>query len=343
MKNVIVAPLNWGLGHASRCVPIIELLIENKFTPVLASDGKALEFLRKEFPDVEYLELPSYNISYGKNLKWSLFRKIFSIRAAAKKERKILQQYLANHPVVGLISDNRFGIYSKQIPSAYITHQINVLSGILTPITSFFHQRIIKKFHECWIPDNPNSLLSGKLSMSNRKLNQKYIGILSRFEKKELEKEIDILIVLSGPEPNRTYLEQKMTSTFQNTKKNVWLVRGIVEGKQIIKEVGNLKIVNFMLSEELEKTLNQSRRVICRSGYSSVMDLITLNKKALLIPTKGQNEQEYLAKYLKEKGYFSFVKEEDFTHESLETMDDFDYQYQKTVFNTELFRLFESK
>lgn len=342
MSKVIVATLNWGLGHASRCVPIINYLVENKFTPVLASDGEALKFLSKEFPNLETLILPSYNISYGRNLKWNLFKKIPVIRRAIKRERKILQEYLNDSPtVVGIISDNRFGMYAKDTPSVYITHQVNVLSGFLTFITSFFHQKIIKNFNECWVPDEPNSKFSGKLSKSTKNLNQKYIGLLSRFKEKKVEKIIDILVVLSGPEPNRSQLELKLNQIFRNSQKNIWIIRGVVEGKQNVEELGSLKIFNFMLSEELEKSMNAAKLVVCRSGYSSIMDLIRLNKKALLIPTTNQPEQEYLAKYLQDKGYFKFVKEKNLNKSAFKRIENnFKSKHEKKVFRDDLFNLF---
>ena len=132
-KKIIVAPLNWGLGHASRCVPIINALLENSFIPIIASDGNSLVFLQKEFPRFEYIELPSYNISYGKNLKLKLLLQAHKILKTVRKEQKIIELYVAqNKDVIGIISDNRFGVRSDKIPSVYITHQLNVLSGFTT-------------------------------------------------------------------------------------------------------------------------------------------------------------------------------------------------------------------
>ena len=345
MKKIIIAPLNWGLGHATRCVPIIKELQKSNFTPVIASDGTALQFLIKEFPSLEFFKFPSYKISYGRNLKWSLIRKIPTIVRAVHKERLLIQEYIHQNPdVVGIISDNRFGCYYTKIPSVYITHQLNVLSGFLTPVTSFFHRRVIRKYNECWIPDEENSVYSGKLSRSSKNLNQKYIGVLSRFKKQELPQDIDVLILLSGPEPNRTLLEIKLTSIFKTSSKKVYLIQGIVEKTQKTTKENQLTIVNFMLTKQLEHTLNLSKMVICRAGYSSVLDLVSLRKKALLIPTKFQNEQEYLAKYLQQKGYFSFVKERKVNKNTLDVFPEFTpANYQKKVFNSKLFHLFHGK
>lgn len=344
-RKIIVAPLNWGLGHATRCVPIINALIKSDFSPVIASDGSSLEFLKKEFKDLEFIELPPYHISYGKNLKWSLLMKVPHILKAVKQEQQILNNYLSeNKDVAGIISDNRFGMYSSLVPSVYITHQIRVLAGPLTPFTSYFHQRIIKRFDECWIPDEKGSQFSGKLSESSLPLNQKFIGILSRFKRKELEKEIDILIVLSGPEPNRTYLENSFKEKFYNTELKVLLVKGKIEPEEKETCHGKLRILNFALTERLETLLNSAKYVVCRSGYSSVMDLLTLGKRACLIPTKDQNEQEYLAKYLQQNRLFDIIKEKeiqsfDFTVDSQLSESDCKAQ----GLDPALFSLFKSK
>jgi len=342
--RIIVAPLNWGLGHASRCVPIIQALQKEHFLPVIASDGAALDFLKKEFPSLESIELPSYKISYGKSLKRDLVKKIPHFLRIASKERSIIQNYIDTNNVVGIISDNRFGVYSQDVPSVYLTHQINVKSGILTPFTSYFHQKIIKKFDECWIPDESQSLFSGSLSQTKKNLNQKYIGVLSRFKKRDNKSTIDILIVLSGPEPNRAQLEAKLIQKFTDSKLKVTLIQGKIEEQQQTREQGNLRIINFALSAELEAFINTSKLVICRSGYSSIMDLVVLEKKAILIPTKGQSEQEYLAKYLSEKGLFDMMKEKNVNQyiidfSSLVTPKEFE----KKEFDLSLFCLFHGK
>ena len=340
-EKIIVAPLNWGLGHASRCVPIIHFLLANKYTPVLASDGNALTFLRKEFPLLESLELPSYNITYAKNLKWNLFRQIPKVLKAVRKEEKIIHSFITqNKDVVGIISDNRFGVRSKKIPSVYITHQANVLSGFTTFITSKIHKRIIKKFDECWIPDVKNNDYSGKLSkVKGSKF--KFIGLLSRFQQENLPTKNEILIVLSGIESQRVSLEKKLIETFTNSSKKIMLIQGKIEEKQQKKVKGNLTIYNYLLSEDLQREINQSELIICRSGYSSIMDLAILGKKAILIPTPGQTEQEYLAKYLEAKKYAPFVLQNEFTIDKLQCIEKYNGLYcKKNMLDKDLLSLF---
>ncbi|WP_299670532.1 glycosyltransferase [uncultured Polaribacter sp.] len=345
MKKVIVAPLYWGLGHASRCIPIINALISANFTPVIASDGLALEFLKHEFPDLETLELPSYKIKYGKNLKKNLFLQLPTIVRAINQEKKIIQLFInQNIEVVGVISDNRFGVRSKKVPSVYITHQVNILSKVTTFFTSKIHQKIIKRFDECWIPDTIHSEFSGKLSISKRKLHQKYIGILSRFKKTDLAKEIDILIILSGPEPNRTFIENKLVSVFENDPRTIVFVLGKIEIPQKSWQHNNCMFYNFLLSEELEQKINAAKMVVCRSGYSSIMDLAVLDKKVFFIPTENQPEQEYLANYLERNYKAPFSKIEDFTSEKLNEVENYQGLHAKeTEFDVTLFRLFHRK
>lgn len=321
-KNILVAPLNWGLGHATRCIPIIRELEKNGFTPILASDGVALQLLQKEFPHLQLQELPSYEIEYAKNgahFKWKLIANIPKLFEAIFAEKKMVKKWVIDFNLQGIISDNRLGVYSKKIPSVFITHQLTVLSGKTTWISSMLHQHFIKKFTECWIPDTKeNSNLSGKLGhLKNSSLNLKYLGPLSRLEKKDLPIKYDLMVILSGPEPQRTFLEEKLINEMQSFSGKILFIKGIIESEQKIEQDGNVTYYNFMTSTELETAFNESEMVLCRSGYTTVMDLAKLQKKAFFIPTPGQFEQEYLAKRLKRNGFIPYAKQDDFTIDNL--------------------------
>jgi uncharacterized protein (TIGR00661 family) len=349
-KNILVAPLNWGLGHATRCIPIIRELEKNGFTPIIASDGVALQILQKEFPHLQALTLPSYEIEYAKNggdFKWKLIKNSPKMIDAIFSEKKIVKKWVTAYHLNGIISDNRLGVYSKKIPSVFITHQLNVLSGKTTWISSKLHQHFIKKFSECWIPDMerlPN--LTGKLGhLKNSKLNLSYIGPLSRLEKKELPIQYDLMIILSGPEPQRTYLEEKLKKEVKTFEGKVIFIKGIIETEQKIEHVENVTYYNFMTSEDIETAYNESEMVLCRSGYTTVMDLAKLGKKAFFIPTPGQFEQEYLAKRFKRNGLAPYAKQDDF--EISELKDVKLYQglpkLEKQVHWKQLFILFEGE
>jgi len=349
-KNILVAPLNWGLGHAARCIPIIRALQQNHFTVLLASDGPALSLLQKEFPDLLCLELPSYGIEYAQNeddLKWKLLKNSPKMLAAVRAEKKLVKQWITQYSLVGMVSDNRLGVYSKKVPSVIITHQLTVLSGSTTWISSKLHQYYLHKFTECWIPDlaeKPN--MTGKMGhLKATTLPLKYIGPLSRFEKKELALRYELMVILSGPEPQRTLLESLLLAEMKRFKGRILFVSGVVEALQTRKEEGNLTHYNFMTSKELEKAFNESEVVLCRSGYTTVMDLSVLRKKAFFIPTPGQFEQEYLAKRIKESGFAPYSTQADFRIEHLLQVGLFKGlpKLRQEVNWEELFELFQGK
>lgn len=349
-KKILVAPLNWGLGHATRCIPIIEALENNGYIPIIASDGVALQMLQKEFPHLQSLELPSYHIEYAKNgafFKWKMIKNSPKMIEAILQEKKTIRQWIDEYDIAGIISDNRLGVYSKKIPSVFITHQLNVLTGNTTWISSKVHQHIIKKFNQCWIPDvetKPN--LSGKLGhLENPEENIKYIGPLSRLHRKPTDKKYDLMVILSGPEPQRGMLEAQLTQEMGQFKGKVVFIKGKIEPEQKIEQAGNVTYYNFMNTEELENTFNESEIVLCRSGYTTIMDLAQLGKKAFFIPTPGQYEQEYLAKKLKKEGLVPFARQEDFKIENLLEIDLFKglKNFGTAITWNKLFCLFEGK
>ena len=322
-KRILVAPLNWGLGHATRCIPIIDALIANNFEPVIASDGVALTLLRKEFPSLSSIELPSYNVTYakkGKLFKLKLLKDSPKLLKAIKAEKKATDYILDNNNIAGIISDNRLGVRSKKVVSVFITHQLNVLSGNTTWLSTKVHQKIIKKFNECWVPDTDGYInLSGKLGHSAHfEIPTKYIGPLSRFNKTNAVIKNDLMVLLSGPEPQRTLLEKKLFLVLKNFSGKTLFVKGLMENEQTIQVIGNMTIYNYMTSNLLEKSLNESAVVISRSGYTTIMDLAKLDKKAFFIPTPGQFEQEYLAKRLTELLLVPSCNQDAFTLEKLD-------------------------
>lgn len=337
------------MGHATRCIPIINALLKANYEPVLASDGDALLLLQKEFPLLKTFELPAYNIVYpkkGKHLIVKLLMQLLHIISAIKKERKMVSQLIDIENIAGIISDNRFGVYSKKVPSVYITHQLKVLSDKTTFITSKIHQKFIKKFDECWIPDveeNPN--FSGDLGhLKKSHFNLKYLGILSRFKPRHLEIKHDLMLLLSGPEPQRTLLENKLLKELQHFKGEIFMVRGVLNNASEIKAPGNFIIQNYLLANELENTINQSKVIVARSGYSTIMDLAALGKKAFFIPTPGQFEQEYLAKMLQENSVAPYAKQDEFTAAKLSDLTNFSgFTKVDSTVDLELFKLFEGK
>ncbi len=323
--RILVAPLNWGIGHATRCISIIKQLQENGFKPIIASDGEALKLLQKVFPDVISYELPSYEVKYAKTSRFftlKLLSQIPKFISTYKNENSVINKLVISKKIDAIISDNRFGVFNKEIPSIYITHQLRVKLGWSTFLSSKLHQKMISNFDECWVPDiqeKPN--LSGNLAHNIKlKIPVKYIGVLSQFQEQEQKQNIkyDILVLLSGPEPQRSILEKKLLNEFKNTTKKVCFVRGVIENEIDKRQENSLTIYNYLLGDDLQKVINESDLIIARSGYSTIMDLAKLGKKAFFIPTLGQSEQEYLAQHLENQKIAPYCIQNNFTLASLE-------------------------
>lgn len=347
-NKILIAPLNWGLGHATRCVPVIQFLLSNGFEPVIASDGAALEFLKREFPALPFEVLPSYAIKYSKNgnlLRWKLLGQFFFIRKAVEEEHQLLKMLVKKYQLKGVISDNRFGMHNRSIPSVYMTHQLTVFSGITTFLTTWVHRHIVSKYTQCWVPDFSSSGgLSGRLSeVENLNIPLKNIGILSRFKKEEKPQVNTLLILLSGPEPQRTLFEQLLVAEFENYPKKVLFVRGMLNPTPIQVNNSNLQFVDFLSGKELQDAINSSQMVLARPGYSTIMDLAFLGKKAFFVPTPGQTEQVYLAKHLQKRKIAPFCVQKDFCLSKLNELSDykgFEANY-STQLDSKLLQLFD--
>jgi len=350
-KRILVAPLNWGIGHACRCIPIINALLEQNFEVVIASDNEALLLLKKEFPKLSFAELPAYNIKYSTTkeaFRRNLIKQLPKIYKAIKAEHTVTQQIIKDFNIDGIISDNRLGVYSKDLQSVFLTHQLNVLTGSTSWISTKLHKYFIRKFDLCWIPDfetSPN--LSGKLSHSSafkKDSKKQFIGALSRFKFKETTHKYDILVLLSGPEPQRSILEKQLLTEFKEYYKPVLFVKGIIENEQKTEALNNITIKNFLTSKNLENALLQSKLVICRSGYTSIMDLAKLRKNAFFIPTPGQFEQEYLAYYLEEQRIAPFCNQDDFNLKKLKEVSKYlgfkDLNFEENLLTKDLFCCF---
>lgn len=328
-KRILVAALNWGLGHATRCIPIIRELTLNGYEPIIASDGAPLELLKKEFPQLVHIELPSYNIKYprkGAFFKWKMILDSPRIYNVIQEEKKRTKKLVKQYQLDGIISDNRLGVRSKKLKkNVFITHQLNVLSGNTTFLSSKLHQQYIRKFEECWVPDSDSEQnLSGFMGhLEPKPENVKYIGPLSRFTKREAPIVYDYLVLLSGPEPQRTILEEILLEKFKDATSKILFIRGVISEEALDMRHPHINAKNYLFGKWLEEAINCSRYVICRSGYSTIMDLAKLEKKAFFIPTPGQTEQEYLAKSLQEKKIAPYCTQEEFSIEKLDEIENY--------------------
>ena len=323
-KKIILAPLDWGLGHTARCVPLIKKLQKQNNHFIIACTTQQKNFLQQELNDVEYVELVGYNITYSSVLPlWvKILTQLPKLFSMVRRENKWLAHYLQSNNVDVIISDNRFGFYNKTVESFFITHQLNIQTPVFKRVINRINASFINKYNRCWVPDyaEKEKQLSGVLSDYNKQLvNIEFINPLSRFEKKKAtQNKYDVLILLSGPEPQRTLLEDKLVSALLNTNYTVALVRGS-QTKLERKTPSTIHVVDIASSKQLQELFNSSNKIICRSGYSTLMDLHALGLKALLIPTPGQTEQEYLANYWQEKYRYTALEQKHITKESIES------------------------
>ena len=317
----MVCPLDWGLGHVARCVPIIYTLIDLGHEVIIAADNTPLHFLKTTFPQLQFVQLPGYTIRYTTNgcMNFKMLSQMPGFLRSIKKEHQLLQTIIDENQIELVISDNRYGLWTKKIPTAFITHQLFIQASFGKRWLNKINHYFIQKFNECWVPDIENeSNLSGNLSHT-KKLNAIpifFIEPLSRFSEKGLfsEQKYDAFVVISGPEPQRTVFESLVVKQAEKTALKLVLVRGL-PSENIIPEYlhsENIEVHNHLPTELFLEKIGQSKLVISRAGYSTIMDLAVLGKKAVLVPTPGQTEQEYLARYHFEKQHYFTQTQQEF-------------------------------
>jgi len=323
-NKVLIAALDWGLGHATRMIPVIDYFLENNYEVALASSSNALVLLKNRYKQLKCFELPTYNIKYSnKSMVMNMISQLPKIQTTISKEKKELNRILIEFSANLIISDNRYGIYHKDIPSVFITHQLQILPPnimkVTKPIFKALHKEMMLKFNQIWVPDfQGDDNIAGELSqIKNLPENVFYIGALSRFinyqraENKQTNNLPSILVLLSGPEPARSEFESIVLQQLENYKANSIVLRGLPSNSEK-KRLGNITIHNHLEDKELLEIIDSSGLIISRSGYSTIMDLYYLGMKAVFVPTPGQTEQEYLAKKLYEESRFFYQKQNEF-------------------------------
>lgn len=306
--KILVAPLNWGLGHASRCVPLVQRLLDEGNEVILSGDGDSLTLLRKHFPKLRYVYLAPLNLRYsaGQRQVWAMLKAFPKLFRWALQDHAMLKAILREEKIDHVISDNRFGLYSEQTECIYITHQLHIMLPKgwrwAEPIASRIHARIYAHYNKVWVPDYEavEKSLAGELSHTGAAV--EYIGPLSRFDYQSPftihhSPLYDVVAVLSGLEPHRSLLEKEILARYRDSEERVLVVQGLMSRPNTRIKRGNMTIVPYMSDAELVPALLGASRIIARSGYSTIMDLEALGvmDKAELIPTPGQPEQKYLA------------------------------------------------
>jgi len=317
-KTILFAIMGWGLGHATRSIPIIKYLSQ-KNEIILASNGLSKVLLKKEFPKLECISYPDYAITYPRKKSYLLLSIIIQIPSILRKlfdEYNMTQKIVRNYNIDIVISDCRYGVFSKKVPSYFITHQLRfqlpILLKFLEPLGECFNLFMFQFYNYIIIPDvkeSPN--LTGDLSHRgaiSQYSKLKYLGVFCNVSKLIVKEDIDCLISISGPEMQRTLFEEILFDQIDSIPGKKVIVLG-KPGSDNPHKHKKLEIYNHVNREKQNELLNRAKFIICRSGYTTVMELIALNKPALMIPTPGQTEQEYLAKYYKKTGLFYIAKQ----------------------------------
>lgn len=320
-SRILVCPLDWGLGHASRCIPLIRAFAAAGAEVVIAADGPQLILLRNEFPGNEWVEFSGYKVKYSKKGNTGL-KLVFTTPGLAFRiisEHFRIKSIIKKHRIDAIVSDNRYGLWNKRIRTVFITHQFNIIApsnlGFTEPLLRFITRFFAGKYDECWIPDlEGNENLSGRLSHGiPLPANSSYIGLLSRFDfQAQLihGKKYDVVAIVSGPEPQRSIFEDILLKQLPPEGKKCLIVRGIPGNTTITSLRSNLNKADHLNSAEMFSILSSRPVVISRPGYSTLMDIAFTHNKAVLIPTPGQTEQEYLARHLMEKKIYYCCKQE---------------------------------
>ncbi|MEZ4978046.1 MAG: glycosyltransferase family protein [Chitinophagales bacterium] len=324
-KRILFGILNWGLGHATRSTPLIRYLLQEGYEVVLVSDGLALELLQKEFPELAIESCVGYEAEYAEsasNFSIQMALQIPKFLKAINAEQELCKQLCLKHQIDLIISDNRYGFYHDFIPNVLICHQLRLLypaSALFENIVNRSYKTFLRKFDKIWVPDFAGAYkLSGKLSQLDWK-NIEFIGASSRLKQKELPLVYDFLAILSGPEPQRTILENKLLKLLSSLPGKHALVRGSTDNSPQ-RDYTNITCFDILNSQEMELLIAQTKFLIGRSGYTSIIDYIHLQKTCLLIPTPGQVEQEYLAQRLTDKSDFISCEQENLQLENLKEL-----------------------
>lgn len=314
-RRILISPLDWGLGHTTRILPIIGILLNKGHRVTVACNERQEALIKKDYPRIKFVRLEGYDVEYSLNssMAWNMIKQSPKITRNIKRENKWLQEFIDENPQDFIISDNRFGFYHPRVENVYITHQINIQGpAIIKPILFGLHKSYIDNFHHCWIPDTSDSLLAGNLSKTNIE-RFKYIGPISRFKEAAKNENIKykFLGIASGPEPQKSAFTKLLEEKFLETNEPC----AIIGGEPLHKDSNQKRNVTYfphLATADFYDVVSQSEVIISRSGYSTIMDFSILQKPIFFVPTPGQTEQEYLAKFHYENSGIGYCKQTEF-------------------------------
>jgi len=318
--KIIYGICSWGLGHATRSLPVIRKLINEKHELTIISNGRSLELLKKELgKEIKYIDIPDYPMLLSKNSRQFMAKSLIywpKFIGGIHKGFSQLKQILEKEKYDRIISDARYDIYSRKIPSFFISHQMRIMNPLRIKMlengSEIFNLFFFKRFCGVIVPDFKDDNISGDLSHNLKKIDENklhFVGVLSDFKQKITKKDIDYFISISGPEPQRTMFEETLLSQVESLNGKIVITLGKTENLDKF-ENEKIETYSFLSKEKREEYLNKSKLVISRSGYSTILDLSVIGTKALMCPTPGQIEQEYLSEYHNKKKTFYSVNQE---------------------------------
>lgn len=314
-KRILVAPLDWGLGHATRCVPLVKALLKQGHEVMLGVTPLTDKILKTEFPQLARFDVPSASIEYSTILPvWtSILLDYRRLKGIVERETAVAEKIVKENKIDVIISDNRYGFYCKGIKNIFVTHQLWIKSPVMEKSANSINHTYMKNFDEVWVPDSADEKnnLSGELAHGRKpEVNVRYIGILSRLEyrRADAEKPYLFTFLISGPEPKRTLFEEEVVNYLNVYKGKFALVRGTDQPSRFIMRNLNCDVFDMPDKATLETILSNSKMVVSRSGYSTLMDLYRMKRPAFLYPTSGQTEQQYLASWMDGKSGFKRIR-----------------------------------
>lgn len=321
--RILLSPLNWGLGHVSRTVPIIQALIKNQNEVIICCDENQESFYRHFFPSLWYVPHEGYPFQFKGNGRWTkdILQNLRSLNSFLAKEKDRVDELVEKFDPDLLISDQRFGFKSQNVKSIIISHQLKLPVAKWSFIAQLWNKKLLTSFQEIWIPDASNHNISGKLSTGNYK-NTHFIGACSRFckasiKKVEAEKEnYHYLGIVSGPKPYNQQLLKLLVEKLKNSQQK----SAIIVPEDLYDEQFNsahLTVIKNPVHQSFCDLIVNSKVIISRSGYSTLMDLHATNKEGILIPTPGQTEQIYLSQLHKDHKNWRFRTEKEFLEMAL--------------------------
>jgi UDP:flavonoid glycosyltransferase YjiC (YdhE family) len=300
-QKIFIAALDWGLGHCGRMVPLIEKLLQQQNEVVFGGTATQQSFFSQENLQMTFIDFPGYEFDIPtKNWEWNFLKQLPKLNKTLKKEHFLLDEIVDKWNIDIVISDHRYGLHSSKAHSIFVTHQMTLPASSGKQFINNIHHKKMAKFDDIWTIDNKDNSLAGELSVPVSDLNNHYIGSLSRCELKKTVNKYKVICIISGPEPHKRIFFELMKDLLAQTNAPVVIISANPE-ENLDMNLDNVHILSHVNSSKLNELINQSEWVISRSGFTTVMDVLKLEKKALLIPTPGQGEQEYLGRFHSER------------------------------------------